>query len=92
MYQCLKCGNSNICCKNNKKCNYVNPKKMQHMFSVDNLLKGAFSNALEYYKLNINGVSCYQCKYCRKIFENEAYLMYHLYYNCQLLDIPISKY
>ena len=27
MYQCLKCGNSNICCENNKKCNYVNPKK-----------------------------------------------------------------
>ena len=92
MYQCLKCGNSKLCCENSKKCKYINPNKMQHMLGVDTLLKGAFSNTLEYYKLNINGISCYQCKHCKKIFESDVYLMYHIYYNCQLLDIPISKY
>ena len=65
---------------------------MQHMFSVDNLLDNAFSNTLNNHKINVNQENYSQCKYCRKIFESDAYLMYHLYYNCEILDIPISRY
>ena len=92
MYQCLKCGNSKLFCNNSEKCKYINSKKMQHMFSVDNLLDNAFSNTLNNHKIKVNQFNCTQCKYCRKIFENDTYLMYHLYYNCEILSIPISRY
>lgn len=92
MYQCLKCENSKLCCDDSIKCKYINSNKMQHMFSVDNLLDNAFSNTLNNHKVNFIQENCSQCKYCRKIFESDAYLMYHLYYNCQILDIPISRY
>lgn len=91
MYQCLKCGNSKLCCDSST-CKHISTKKMQHMISVDNLVNGAISNTLDYYKINLNGNSCCQCKYCKKIFESDMYFMYHFYYNCELLDTVLSKY
>lgn len=92
MYQCLKCGNSKLFCENSKNCKYIKSNKMNHMFNMNNLLNGAISNTLNNYKTNINGVACCQCKYCGRIFESNEYLMYHLYYNCKILDNPISRY